>query len=342
MGVVSSIFATIQEASGSSLPAQTDAAFGPQANAPPTVAAHQDIVTLAGSAAEGQQTRANNDSGQFGESAAFFFAEKQSFRAGSGSGGSKTAQTPNVPELPVKIVGEPAPGQNAQAARAEADAANERNRPALDTEADSSGVRQATSLPEPAQGGDTPLAELAQLDDTLQQMGINPQSISLFSRMAMVLYANDPAALRVLVQTLQSGTQQRSEAGSVDGANGMIANGPDLLAASTAPLLQPAQSFVATNAGILASNRADEVVERLPSPPTRSQTDQTATEKAIGSATTPFSPKTNRNIGSDLQEQRPHFSIQLEELNSTFAAIDAPQASWAARPAGGQLLNVTF
>ena len=342
MGVVSSIFATIQEASGSSLPAQTDAAFGPQANAPPTVGvAHQDVVTLAGRAAEGQQTRANNDSGQFGESTAFFFAEKQSFRAGSGSSGSKTAQVPNVPELPVKIVGETAPGQNAQAARAEAGAANERTGPALDIEANTSGTRQATSLPEPARGGDTPLAELAQLDDTLQQMGINPQSISLFSRMAMVLYASDPAALRVLIQTLQSGTQQLSEAGSVDGANGgMIASSPDILAGPTMPLLQPSQSLVATDAGVLASNQADVVVHHLPSTPARSQTDQTAAEEAIGSATTPLSPKAN--IGSDLRDKRSQFSTQLQELNSTFAAIDVQQSSLAAKPAGGQLLNVTF
>jgi len=48
----------------------------------------------------------------------------------------------------------------------------------------------------------TPAQQLEQLDRTLQELGINPQSISLFHRMGMLLYANNPAALKDLVQQL--------------------------------------------------------------------------------------------------------------------------------------------
>jgi hypothetical protein len=53
--------------------------------------------------------------------------------------------------------------------------------------------------------------ELQQLDQTLQQLGINPQSISLFNRLALLLYANDPAALQQFVQQLQQGAQEVGE-----------------------------------------------------------------------------------------------------------------------------------
>jgi hypothetical protein len=62
-----------------------------------------------------------------------------------------------------------------------------------------------------------------------KNIGVNPQSISVFNRIAMLLYANDPAALRMLVQTLQKGAQllsadsansaNRADFRSVDGAN---------------------------------------------------------------------------------------------------------------------------
>lgn len=210
----------VQEPSAASLSMQTDVSSSAQANASPaTGTAHQDIVTLAGRADEGQQARAGTDGGQFGESAAFFLAEKQSFRAGSGSGGSQIPQTPSVPQLPVKIVQERSLGQNTQAAEHEANAANAANASAETAQSDSPATQQPRSS-SGAAGADTPLAELTQLDDTLQQMGVNPQSISLFNRMAMVLYANDPAALRVLVQTLQSGAEQFGGSSNDDTANG--------------------------------------------------------------------------------------------------------------------------
>ena len=50
--------------------------------------------------------------------------------------------------------------------------------------------------------------ELQQLDQTLQQLGIDPQSITLFNQLALLAFANDPAALQQFVQQLQQSTQQ--------------------------------------------------------------------------------------------------------------------------------------
>jgi hypothetical protein len=64
----------------------------------------------------------------------------------------------------------------------------------------------------------TPQQELTQLDQTLQRLGVDPQSISLFNRMGLLLYANDPAALQDLLKALQAVDQQLGQLNG--GANG--------------------------------------------------------------------------------------------------------------------------
>jgi hypothetical protein len=73
----------------------------------------------------------------------------------------------------------------------------------------------ASAIGTPNQGGTAanPQQELAQLDQTLQQLGIDPQSISLFNRIGLLLYANDPTALENLVQALKTVDQQISQLG---------------------------------------------------------------------------------------------------------------------------------
>lgn len=212
MASVGLAIATLQPESEQTLNQQVT--LRPQANATPAQgpSQHQDIVTLTGRTGESQEGRTGDGSAQFGEAATFFFAESQTFRAANGSGGNQTAKASNVPQLPVKTMEEPNIGETQEAK-------NERQGPAAAPTASALAVSiGSSSTSSTASSSDTPLAELAQLDATLQQMDINPQSISLFNRMEMLLYANDPAALRELVQTLQQGTQQigtnRSNAGS--------------------------------------------------------------------------------------------------------------------------------
>lgn len=46
--------------------------------------------------------------------------------------------------------------------------------------------------------------QLAQLDQLLSSLGIDPQSIPLFNQLALLLYLNDPAGLQQFVQQLES------------------------------------------------------------------------------------------------------------------------------------------
>ncbi|HEY7826148.1 MAG TPA: hypothetical protein VIC00_04945, partial [Candidatus Acidoferrales bacterium] len=50
--------------------------------------------------------------------------------------------------------------------------------------------------------------ELAQLDQILQRMGVDPQSISIFNQLAMLLYVNDPVALQQFISALQGAVPQ--------------------------------------------------------------------------------------------------------------------------------------
>ena len=94
-----------------------------------------------------------------------------------------------------------------QSANTQANAAANNGAQANAQAAAATGAAPATDL------GTTPQQELQQLDSTLQDLGINPQSISLFNRLGLLLYANDPAALQNLVQTLQTVDQQLQQIG---------------------------------------------------------------------------------------------------------------------------------
>ena len=49
----------------------------------------------------------------------------------------------------------------------------------------------------------TPDETLQQLDQELQRLGIDPQDISLMNRMSLLLWVNDPVALKQFVQGMQ-------------------------------------------------------------------------------------------------------------------------------------------
>jgi hypothetical protein len=314
---------------------------GPQPNATAAqTAQNQDIVTLAGRTAEGQQARTNNGSSQFGEAAAFFFAERQSFHATNGSGGSQTSEPSRVPKLPVKLVEEGGEGDAATNSQTSNSAQSQTSgstalanvssgsagAPIAVSSSTSSGASAAASSASSgnpyesvASTGGTgvssqaPLAELAQLDSTLQQMGINPQSISLFNRMALLLYANDPAGLRVLVQALQSGAQATTSSGSpASSANGL----QNIVAAQA----QSATAQPAANAGTTSSEAS---------------TDNPASSTTVAS----------RNVAlaaSSQPSQNYSLAVHIQELQLTFAAVGAQQSSGAGQnQESGQLLNVT-
>lgn len=315
-------------------PAQSGATAGPQANADPLQGGsqNQDTVTLAGRTADSQQTGTGNGNAQFAETAAFFYAEQQSFRAANGSV-STPAQAKSVPDMPVKIGNEGAnETQNAQdgTPAAVASAASQSPNATGDVNAGNGAGGSASATSGSAQ---TPIAELAQLDDTLQQMGINPQSITLFNRMAMLLYANDPAALRVLVQTLQTGTQQLAGSSNGAEAGGSTSTGQSAAASSVQGLL-PSQTQSSSTATIQTQGGSDNARSAA-------LVDQTS---ADGAAIVSVNANTSllKQEAPQAPQPKNSFSAQLEGLQITFAAVGGDVIpSGEQNSSSGLMLNVT-
>ncbi|MBZ5503098.1 MAG: hypothetical protein LAN59_12820 [Acidobacteriia bacterium] len=158
-------------------------------------AAPQDTVMLSGSASEGQQAR-DPKHGDF-EQNAFFLAEGDVFTNAGNAHAKQGLSVPPMRTLPSHAPVDVNQAQDPNAAAAEA---------APNQDAAAGGA----SAPGAPGGGNsqTPQQELIRLDQTLRQMGINPQTIALFSRMAMLRYSKNPDALRTLVEQMQSAAQQ--------------------------------------------------------------------------------------------------------------------------------------
>lgn len=77
----------------------------------------------------------------------------------------------------------------------------------------------ATASPTSAPSAARPPQTLQQLDRVRQQLGIDPQTLSLISREGIVNWVNDPAALRQLVQNVQSAANTSQANDAVGAAN---------------------------------------------------------------------------------------------------------------------------
>ncbi|MFY9732794.1 MAG: hypothetical protein WB723_00725 [Candidatus Acidiferrales bacterium] len=98
-------------------------------------------------------------------------------------------------------------------------------------------VANATTAPTPTQQ-----ELLAQLNRVLEQLGINPQSISLDNRLALIKSANDPPALLNLVRTL--------------GVLNQAATGTQINALSANNLSNPAPTGIQTQAAAQNESQA--------------------------------------------------------------------------------------
>jgi hypothetical protein len=315
-----------------------------------------DTVTLANQAAEGQRTGQDPNPGRF-DRAAFVGA------VGVFVGANRTpANTPpnaqQAPALPVLLPR--SPSQNAPAASP----ANTSDPPANQSPATNVAANAANAAavaanaaanaaePAPDAAAATPQQQLQQLDQALLQLGINPQSIPLANRMAMLLYANDPAALHLLVQALQTAaTQQGStQTGTNTAAQANAAATLGLLQTAAPanqgqPAQQPASAAVATqntpayqpapHTEVLAAqiNFAD-VQATLPNQPAQAAANQGT---AANAANTPA-------LSNPL-------SVQIEELQIAIQAIEiqpgqtanllAAASPSASAAHAGSSLNVT-
>jgi hypothetical protein len=357
MATIGTALTTLQQQPLLPLPAQS-AALASQENATPTqgVTQNADTVTLTGRTAESQQTNEQNGGSQAGGATTFFFAEQQMFLAANGSAAGPTgAQAPDVPQLPVKISEEGLTAAQTQGSAPSARAAATQQSAAAGTPATAAG-NQFTSTADAAQvtmvganaGGaisgnapaGTPLAELAQLDNTLQEIGINPQSISVFNRMAILLYANDPAALRILVKTLQNGT-----AAAANGSANTLASAATPTNANNSSQLPPSQAQ--QSAPQTQVQGAGTQIELL-----LQQTDQnpalasdTANQNSTPAQTSAASTNSGAANTAQVTSQSPQptaDSLRFVDLQSMFAAVGLSQlASSQQSQSAGQFLNVT-
>lgn len=155
----------------------------PDSNLAQSGGAPQDTVILTGKGAE-TQLSGGGSGGSQSQQAALFFATQNIFLGQGNQDENRSPQQVQAPPIP-----------------------NQAKTPGAPQQAAANGSGDSPSNGSSA----TPQQQLATLDQTLQRLGINPQSISLFNRMELLLYASDPAALRVLVQGLQGGAQQQGQ-----------------------------------------------------------------------------------------------------------------------------------
>jgi hypothetical protein len=248
----------------------------------------QDTVTLSGQTALGQQTgQSPQQRAQFQEKVITLAGAQISAPTNPGAQQVPAAQPlPAAQQLAAAVAGAPTAATNA--AKMVAAATN-------------AGTNNATNNG----GPQTPQQQLQQLDEALQQLGINPESISLSSRMAMLLYADDPAALQSFVQQAQQVAQQSGQLA----ATGATANNPGAAAAPqqqeqpAAPPQQQTQPPDAANPTIPASSPLNQ---------------DTGTNQTLGNGS-------NRTLGNGSTASGNNVFVQFEELQVAFATVGQDQ-----------------
>jgi hypothetical protein len=186
----------------------------------------------------------------------------------------------------------------------------------------------------------TPQQQLQQLDTTLREMGFDPQSISLFNRMGLLLYANDPAALHNLVDALQAVDQQLQQLG---GLTSGAANNANPAGAPVQDLLPPKLAVLQQNAQIVPEplRPIQQQETRAPAPPAqlRNQEAPNNTTTEVFAAQLSFTeiqgsvqvqPPANQaagaNAGAATQNQANSAVVQFQELQLSFQAVDIQQS----------------
>jgi hypothetical protein len=182
------------DAAQQQVPASATPANANQAQGAPTAT---DTVTLTNQTAQDQQTGPDPQQDDFDRAA--FLGAAAAYTGTNTARRNRKVLQPILPLLPPQT-------QNAATAAADTAANTATNT------ADTANAPAVSDAAGPNANASAPQQQLQMLDQTLQQLGINPQSIPLFNRMAMLLYANNPAALRLLVQTLQGAATQQGAA----------------------------------------------------------------------------------------------------------------------------------
>jgi hypothetical protein len=203
----------------------------------------------------------------------------------------------------------------------------------------------AGALPPPVQGASSPIIaspaaqqqELAQLDQVLQQLGIDPSSIPLSEQLSMVLYLDDPSALAQLVQSLGQAVQT-AHLKPLGGAAPAQPQNPDQLKSA------PTQTALAAVAAAAAPNQNASVVAPNQNPaaaPPQQVTAATATNGAAPVAAPAGNAAAAANSPNPAALTANGFAAQFQELQVSLQALGANSfAATAAAAAPGGALNV--
>jgi hypothetical protein len=222
-----------------------------QAPAAPSDATQQDTVTLSGTA---PTTRSQPTAQNFVTTAAFtLLAHEYTFPPNDSENGASTASAASsnatgAPAEQTTVAQEPPPAPiltqasvNATAVAVAAAAAQ----PVTAGNPANAATTAANSAPGGGASASTPQETIQQLDQELQRLGINPQDISLMNRMSLLLWVNDPVALRDFVQGMQPSavnaeTKSAANASDAQTSAAQIGAGGDTDANQAASAIPPA------------------------------------------------------------------------------------------------------
>jgi hypothetical protein len=162
---------------------------------------------------------------------------------------------------------------------------------------------------------------LQQLDRVLQQLGIDPETLSLISREGMLDWVNDPAALRQIVQNVQAATNSSRQNAAVGSPNS---------ARSTAQL------------AIASANQ-----NQIQSPQTQNQMPAEETRQVSGSSSVARSAITNAlDQNAATAQQNATTVMRFQKLQDSLAPSGLAETQPVTVPSGtttsqGQFLNVS-
>src|SRR5271170_4645530 len=164
---------------------------------------------------------------------------------------------------------------------------------------------------------------LQQLDRVLQQLGIDPQTLSLISREGMLNWVNDPAALRQIVQNVQAAANSSQQNAAVGAANPTRSTAQLAIAGANQNQNQPPQTQDQPQALAQETNPVSGGIQ------TASSANTDALDQSAATA-----------------QQNATAVLQFQKLQASLAPSGSAETQSAAIPSGtttaqGQLLNVS-
>lgn len=162
-----------------------------------------DVVTLAGQAAQGQGTAQNQQDGHDQQDAQLL--GNPLFQAAAGLfAGTIVLSSQNGNSA--------ASGQNTSAPQQSS--ASSSAATTLTTVANTALAQSGSTGSSRPDLTQTQKQELQQLDETLRQLGVDPQNISVFNQLAMLFYNNSPSGLQQFIQQFQQAAEQVLQQGT--------------------------------------------------------------------------------------------------------------------------------